>query len=97
MASAVVATTNPVTNPTAAQLAQKAADISIVIANAIRNGVYSGDVYDTLADLASAINLLAQAGLTVNNATASSVGTVNVRNAYAANQAIPTVINTSAV
>jgi hypothetical protein len=97
MASSVVVTANPVTNPTAAQLAQKAADISIVIANGCRNGIYYGDVYDAIGDLASAINLLAQAGLTVNNATASSVGTVNVSNRYVANQAIPTTINTSAV
>ena len=96
MSSAVVATTNPVTNPTAAQLAQKAADISIVVANNCRNGNYE-DVYDFIGDLASAINCLAQAGLTVNNSTASSVGTVNVRNAYSLNQAIPTNINTSAV
>lgn len=96
MSSAIVATTNPVTNPTAAQLAQKAADIAIVVQNGCRNGTYE-DVYDFINDLAAAINMLAQAGLTVNNATASSVGTVTVRGAYATNQAIPTNINTAAV
>jgi len=96
MASAVVAVTNPVLTPNAAQLAQIAADISIVVQNGCQKGNYL-DVYDAIADLAAAINCLAQAGLTVNNTTASSVGSVNVRAAYAANQAIPTIINTSAV
>jgi len=96
MASSVVAVTNPVATPTAAQLAQIAADIATVVGKNCQLGNYE-DVYDYIQDLAAAINCLAQAGLTVNNSTASSVGTVTVRAAYAANAAIPTNINTAAV
>lgn len=96
MASSVIAVTNPVSTPNAAQLAQIAADIAIMIQKGCGQGNYL-DVYDAIADLAAAINCLAQAGITINNTTASSVGTVFVRNAYAANQAVPATINTTAV
>lgn len=98
MASSAINVANPVATPTSAQLCQIAANISGTIFTMIQKGNYI-DVNDALCDLASAINCLAQSGLTVNNSTASSVGSVNVRNAYAlgANAAIPTIINTSAV
>jgi hypothetical protein len=57
------------------------------------------DVYQTLGDLAFAINCLAQSGITVNNSTASSVGTVTVRNAFALGAAavVPTTMTTRQV
>ena len=53
----------------------------------------------SVQDLATAIRCLAQALLVVNNSTASSVGTVQVRNAYAlgAGASIPANLNTAAV
>lgn len=96
MASSVIAVTNPVSTPNAAQLAQIAADIAIVLQKGCQQGNYL-EVYDAIADLATAVNCLAQSLITINNTTASSVGTVFVRNAYAQNQAIPTNIGTSAV
>jgi len=98
MASTAINVSNPVSTPTSAQLCQIAANISGTISTNIRSGNYE-DVYQTLLDLAAAINCLAQSGITVNNATASSVGTVNVRNAFAlgANATIPTAIATAAV
>jgi hypothetical protein len=98
MASTAQNVTNPVATPTAVQLAQIAANIATVIQSNFSKGNYL-DVYDAIVDLAAAINCLAQAEITVNNTTASSVGSVNVRNAYALGAAatIPTTIGTSAV
>lgn len=112
MASAIIAVANPVTAPTAGQCAQIAADISIVISNANRNGNYQ-DLYDQMTDLATAVNMLAQSLLTVSTlfaaatsagsptvlvgGLASSVGTVQLRNSYSTNQAIPTSVGTAAV
>jgi hypothetical protein len=98
MASTVINVPNPVTTPTAVQLAQIAANIATVVFQSCQQGKYL-DVYDAIGDLAAAINCLAQSAITVNNTTASSVGTVNTRNAYAlgASATIPTTINTSAV
>jgi hypothetical protein len=98
MASSAVNVPNPVLTPTATQLAQIAANISGTIAKGNQNGSYE-DVYDQLADLAAAVNCCAQALLTIANATASSVGSVQVRGAYAlgATATIPANIGTSAV
>jgi hypothetical protein len=98
MASSAINVSNPVTNPTAAQLVQIAANIVTVLGPGSQQGRYI-DLYDCVTDLAAAINCLAQALLTINNATASSVGTVNVRNAYnlGATATIPANINTAAV
>ena len=98
MASTAQNVTNPVSTPTAVQLAQIAANIATVIQANTTKGNYM-DTYDSISDLAAAINCLAQSLLTINNSTASSVGTVNVRNAYAlgATATIPTTIGTSAV
>lgn len=113
MASAVVAVTNPVSTPTAGQLAQIASDIAIPIFNSCQQGAQYLDVYDAVADLAAAINCLAQSLLTISTLFAaatsagsptvlvgglvSSVGKVQTRNAYGTNQAIPTNIGTVAV
>lgn len=98
MASTVVNVPNPVTLPTAVQLAQVAANISGTIFTNNQKGAYI-DVYDAIGDVAAAVNCLAQALITINNTTASSVGTVQTRGAYALGAAatIPTNINTSAV
>jgi len=99
MASTVINVANPIATPTSAQLCQIADNIASSIFTSCLNGAQYLDVYDAIADLAAAIRCLAQSGITVNNGTASSVGSVNVRNAYAlgANATIPTSINTSAV
>lgn len=99
MASTAINVPNPVATPTSAQLCQIAANIATTIFNSCQRGSQYLDVYDALADLAAAINCLAQSGITVNNATASSVGTVQTRNAYAlgATATIPTTIGTMAV
>jgi hypothetical protein len=98
VASTAVNVPNPVTNPTAVQLAQVAANIAGTIGPAVNTGNYE-DLYKCVIDLGAAINCLAQALITINNSTASSVGTVTVRNAYAlgANAVIPTTIQTAAV
>jgi hypothetical protein len=98
MASTAVNVPNPVSAPTAVQLSQVAANIATVITQGTRNGNYE-DVYDSINDLAVAVNCLAQALITINNTTASSVGTVNTRGAYAlgAQAIVPTTINTAAV
>jgi len=98
MASSAINVSNPVTNPTAAQLAQIAANIATVLGAGSSRGSYI-DLYDCVTDLAAAINCLAQALLTINNSTASSVGSVSTRNAYAlgATATIPTIISTAAV
>jgi hypothetical protein len=100
MASSAVNVANPVSLPTSVQLAQIAANISTTLFN-IERGQYGSqlDVQTAIQDLAAAVNCLAQSLITINNSTASSVGTVTVRNAYAlgATAAIPTNINTSAV
>lgn len=98
MASTAVNVPNPVSLPTAVQLAQIAANIATVITLGTRNGNYE-DLYDTCNDLAAAVNCLAQALITINNTTASSVGTVNTRGAYALGAAaiVPTNISTAAV
>lgn len=98
MASTAVNVANPVNNPTSIQLCQIAANIAGTTFNNINNGNYE-DIYQHLRDLAAAINCLAQSGITVNNTTASSVGTVTVRNAYAlgSSAVVPTNIVTPAV
>jgi hypothetical protein len=98
MASSAVNVSNPVSTPTAVQLAQIAANIAGTLARNSQSGNYE-DVYDAITDLAAAINCCAQALLTINNTTASSVQTVNTRNAYAlgATATIPTFIGTAAV
>lgn len=98
MASTAVNVTNPVALPTAVQLAQIADNIAFVIQRGNQNGNYQ-DLYDQMADLATAVRCLAQAGITINNGTASSVGSVNVRGAYAlgATAVVPANLNTSAV
>jgi len=96
MANSTIVVTNPVLTPNAAQLGQKAIDIATVIATGCRAGSYL-DLYDAVNDLASAIVMLGNAITTINNTTASSVGSVNVRNAYATNQPVATNINTAAV
>lgn len=98
MASTALNVPNPVATPTAAQLAQIAANIATSIQRGCLNGNYE-DVYDFINDLAAAIQCLAQAGITINNATASSVGSVNTRGAYAlgATAVVPTIIQTAAV
>jgi hypothetical protein len=104
MASSAVNVTNPVSNPTALQLSQIAANIAGTLARNSQTGNYE-DVYDAITDLAAAINCLAQANITLlgsgsySNAATSSVTTVNTRNAYAlgATATIPTFIGTAAV
>jgi hypothetical protein len=98
MASTAVNVPNPVTNATAVQLAQIAANIATILGKNAQNGNYE-DVYDAITDLAAAVNCLAQALITINNTTASSVTTVQTRNAYAlgAGATIPTYIGTAAV
>jgi hypothetical protein len=96
MASTALNVPNPIVNPTAAQLGQVAANIAGTITTGIKTGSFYEDPYDFIVDLASGVNLCAQALLTIANATASSVGTVNVANRYAVNQPIPTNINTAA-
>lgn len=98
MASTAVNVPNPVTNATAVQLAQIAANIATILGKNAQNGNYE-DVYDAIIDLAAAVNCLAQALITINNTTASSVTTVQTRNAYAlgAGATIPTYIGTAAV
>ena len=92
MSSTAVNVPNPVTNATAVQLAQIAANVSGTIFNQTVQGKMYEDVYQTLGDLAFAINCLAQAGITINNTTASSVTTITVRNAFAlgASAVVPT-------
>lgn len=98
MASSAVNVANPIANPTSVQLCQIADNIASVLQSGAQKGNYT-DVYDMLQDLATAVRCLAQSGLAVNNSTASSVGSVNLRGAYAlgATAAIPTNINTAAV
>ena len=98
MASTAQNVPNPVNLPSANQLAQ----IADNICNTLTAGAVTGnyiDVYDAEHDLATAIRCVAQALLDVNNSTASSVGTVQVRNAYAlgAGASIPTNLTTAAV
>lgn len=99
MASTAVNVTNPVATPTSIQLCQIADNIALVIFNSCQKGAQYLDTYDAISDLAAAIRCLAQSGITVNNTTASSVGSVNVRGAYAlgAQAIVPTIINTCAV
>lgn len=99
MSSTALNVSNPVATPTAAQLAQIAANIASTIFNSCQKGSQYLDVYDAIADLAAAINCLAQAGITVNNSTASSVGSVQTRGAYAlgATAVVPAAIGTVAV
>ena len=98
MASTAVNVSNPVSNPTSIQLCQIAANISGTLFTNMQNGNYE-DVYQCLRDLAAAINCLAQSGITVNNTTASSVGTVTTRSAYAlgASAVVPTNIFTAII
>jgi hypothetical protein len=98
MASTAVNVTNPVATPTSIQLCQIADNIANVLQTGAQKGNYI-DLYDAVQDLATAIRCLAQSGITVNNTTASSVGTVTVRGAYALGAAavVPTSINTAAV
>lgn len=99
MASTAVNVPNPVTLPTAIQLAQIADNIGKVLFSSCQNGAQYLDTYDAIADLAAAVRCLAQALITINNTTASSVGSVTTRNAYAvgAQAIVPTTINTVAV
>ena len=98
MASTAQNVPNPVNLPTANQLAQIADNICNTLATGAQRGNYI-DLYDSVQDLATAIRCVAQALLVVNNSTASSVGTVQVRNAYAlgAGASIPANLNTAAV
>ena len=98
MSSSAVNVANPIATPTSVQLCQIAANIAGTMFSNIQNGNYE-DVYQHLRDLCAAVNCLAQSGLTVNNTTASSVGTVTVRSAYALGAAavIPTNINTATI
>ena len=79
-------------------MCQIAANIAGTLATNVNSGNYV-DVYKAIGDLATAVNCLAQSGITVNNATASSVGTVTVRNQYAlaGNAVIPATITTPQV
>lgn len=97
MSSSAVNVPNPVTNPTSVQLAQIASNIAETLKTNVQNGRTYEDIYDCVFDLCSAIDALAQSLLTINNSTASSVGTVNVSNRYnlGAAAAIPTLINTA--
>jgi hypothetical protein len=99
MASTAVNVPNPTTNATAVQLAQIAANVSGTIFNQCSQGKMYEDVYTALADLAFAINCLAQAGITINNTTASSVTTTTVRNAFAlgATAVVPATLNSRTV
>lgn len=99
MSSTAVNVPNPVSLPTAVQLAQTAANIALSIFNSSQKGAQYLDVYDAICDLAAAINCLAQAGITINNTTASSVGVLQVRGAYAlgAGAVVPAAIGTVAV
>lgn len=99
MASTAVNVTNPVATPTSIQLCQIADNIALVLANSCHNGQQYLDVYAAINDLAIAIRCLAQSGITVNNTTASSVGSVQTRGAYAlgAQAVVPTNLNTAAV
>lgn len=98
MASTAQNVPNPVNLPTANQLAQIADNICNTLAAGAVTGNYI-DVYDAVHDLATAIRCVAQALLVVNNSTASSVGMVQVRNAYVlgAGASIPTSLTTAAV
>lgn len=99
MASTVINVANPIATPTSAQLCQIAANIATTVFAMTQQGKQYIDVYQALGDLAAAINCLAQSGITVNNTTPSSVGVVNVRQAYAlgASASIPATINTRSV
>lgn len=99
MASTPINVPDPVALPTAVQLAQIAANISTVMFAMTQQGKQYIDVYQAIGDLASAVNCCAQALLTINNTTPSSVGVVNVRNAYALGAAavIPANISTRSV
>lgn len=99
MSSTAVNVTNPVLTPTSVQLCQIADNIAKVLTASCANGAQYLDVYDAISDLASAIRCLAQSGITVDNTTASSVGSVTTRNAYAlgAQAVVPTTISTVAV
>lgn len=98
MSSTAVNVTIPATNPTSVQLCQVAANIAGTLETNIQQGNYV-DLYKAIGDLATAVNCLAQSGITVNNSTASSVGTLTVRNQYnlGANAVIPTTIATPQV
>lgn len=98
MASTAQNVPNPVSLPTSLQLCQIADNIASVLQSGAQRGNYT-DLYDSIQDLATAVRCLAQSGITVANATASSVGNVNVRGAYAlgASATIPANINTAAV
>ena len=76
MASSAVNVSNPVSLPTSNQLAQIADNICNVLSTGAQKGNYI-DLYDSVQDLATAIRCLAQAVLTINNSTASSVGTAS--------------------
>ena len=99
MASSAVNVPDPVSLPTSVQLCQIADNIANVLFTSTQQGKQYLDVYQCIGDLCAAIRCLAQSGLVVNNTTASSVGSVNTRNAYAlgAQAAIPTIINTRSV
>jgi undecaprenyl pyrophosphate phosphatase UppP len=99
VASSAVNVPNPTTNATAVQLAQIAANVAGTIFNQCTQGKMYEDVYTAIADLAFAINCLAQAGLTINNTTASSVTTVTVRNAFAlgASAVVPATMSSRTV
>lgn len=99
MASTPVNVPNPQLLPTAIQLAQTAANIATVLGNSSGQGRQYLDLYDCVSDLCTAVNCLAQALITINNTTASSVGSLNVSNRYVlgATAVIPANINTAAV
>jgi hypothetical protein len=99
VSSAIVVTPNPVSTPTAAQLAQKASDIAGVLFAAVQNGRGYQDFTQDFMDLAAAINLCAQSLLTINNTTASSVGTLIIPGQFniGAQATIPANINTASV
>ena len=99
MASTAVNVPNPVSTPTAIQLAQIADNVAKVIFASTQQGAQYLDDLDYISDLSTAIRCLAQALITINNTTASSVGTVTTRGAYAlgAQAIVPTNLNTVAV
>jgi hypothetical protein len=99
VASTAVNVPNPVNTPTAIQLAQIADNVAKVIFTSTQLGAQYLDDLDYIADLSTAIRCLAQALITINNTTASSVGTVTTRGAYAlgAQAVVPANLNTVAV
>jgi hypothetical protein len=98
VASSAVNVPNPVSAPTAVQLAQIADNVANVLQTGTQKGSYE-DVYKAIQDLALAVRCCAQALLAIDNTTASSVGTVTTRGQQALGAAavIPTALSAPSI